>query len=153
MPITNYDVGRSCEYCSRPVPLGSVVCLDCGKSAVTGVADIEGLFGKTEDRPEIGHPRAIDITIHSLNRELFQARLTLPVTVGRSRAAVLVVDDPLISRAHARLDGVRGSLIVTDLESSNGTYLNSARIGNSVVVIGDEFEIGNTVIEVIGIED
>lgn len=145
-------VERLCERCSRPLPAASVVCLDCGKSTVIGVADVEGLSGRAEDETELGDPRAIIITIQPNGKEPYQERTTLPVTAGRSRSASLVVDDPLVSRLHARLESVHGALIVTDQGSSNGTYLNATRIRKSVVTVGDELEIGNSVLELVGIE-
>lgn len=150
--LAKHRVERLCEHCSRPIPLESVICLDCGKSTVTGVADVEGLSVEADDKGGISHPRAIIIAIQSAGKETHQERMTLPVTAGRSRAASLVMDDPLISRSHARLEGARGALIITDLGSSNGTYLNAARTRKSVVVAGDELEIGNSVISVVGIE-
>lgn len=151
--VANHYRRRLCEHCHRLMPLHSAVCLDCGKSAVAGVADIEGSLYMNEVSRGISHPSAIDIIINSPSKDLCQVRLSLPATVGRSRAGSLTLDDPLISRAHVRLDGVRGSLIVNDLSSSNGTYLNSVRVENSVVVIGDELAIGNTVIELVGSDD
>lgn len=48
----------------------------------------------------------------------------LPVVVGRSDEADLVLADDTVSRRHARLDGDRSMLFLTDLGSSNGTTLN-----------------------------
>lgn len=51
------------------------------------------------------------------------------VTVGRDPHAadgsiVSVDGDPLVSKSHFRLDSDGGDLIITDLDSSNGTYLH-----------------------------
>ena len=57
--------------------------------------------------------------------------MTGPVTVGRDpRAAdgavVVVDDDPLVSKSHLAIDVDRGHFVVTDLGSSNGTFLHHA---------------------------
>ena len=48
--------------------------------------------------------------------------------VGRSLEADVVLDDPTISRQHAFLRCSNGELAVTDLHSSNGTFLNGVAL-------------------------
>lgn len=50
------------------------------------------------------------------------------MTVGRSKRADLVLDDPMVSRIHAILMKRKGVLLVEDLGSHNGTYVNDERI-------------------------
>ena len=50
---------------------------------------------------------------------------SLPIVIGRSAQAAFRVDDPRVSRTHARLDWHGGSFQLTDL-SSNGTYVRFA---------------------------
>ncbi len=68
---------------------------------------------------------------------------TLPATLGRDAgAAAVVLDDTNISRRHARLEAVDGQLVLTDLGSTNGTYVNDARVTRQVLVPGDSVRIG-----------
>ncbi|GAA4214468.1 FHA domain-containing protein [Microbispora amethystogenes] len=68
---------------------------------------------------------------------------TLPATLGRdTRAAAVVLDDGMVSRRHARLEIVDDQLVLTDLGSSNGTYVNDARVTRRVLVPGDRLRIG-----------
>ena len=60
----------------------------------------------------------------------------------------LVVPDPRISRHHARLQVRRGSLLLTDLGSTNGTQVNGVRVDEVVLGEADEIEIGDTVLVV-----
>jgi sulfite reductase alpha subunit-like flavoprotein/cytochrome b involved in lipid metabolism len=67
----------------------------------------------------------------------------LPATLGRDGgAAAVVLDDPDVSRRHARLEIVESHLVLTDLGSTNGTYVNDARVKRRVLDPGDRMRIG-----------
>ena len=55
------------------------------------------------------------------------------VTIGRDPASELCVDDPYASRFHARLADNGQQVILTDLNSTNGTMVNGRRIANAVI--------------------
>lgn len=62
--------------------------------------------------------------------------------IGRKDCDV-VLSDPNCSRNHALLYLSRaGELQVRDLQSTNGTYLNQHRVGESTLRVGDEIRIG-----------
>jgi Protein of unknown function (DUF3662)/FHA domain len=62
--------------------------------------------------------------------------------VGRAPASDLVLDDPSVSRFHARLE-VRGRRIdVRDLDSTNGTRLNGYPVNYAPVEAGDTITFG-----------
>jgi serine phosphatase RsbU (regulator of sigma subunit) len=77
---------------------------------------------------------------------------TVPVgrthlSIGRSPRAQLTIDDPFASRLHAEVwhDGEASWL--SDLGSSNGTYLNGNRITGAVQIFpGDKMRIGETLL-------
>jgi len=48
--------------------------------------------------------------------------------LGRDSANDIIIDHPLASRRHARLEHDENGYFVRDLESTNGTYLNGDRI-------------------------
>jgi hypothetical protein len=67
------------------------------------------------------------------------------VGLGRSVDNVIVVDDNAASRYHARVRLNGGRYLLEDLNSANGTYVNSARVGQPVPLNdGDEIRIGET---------
>ncbi len=70
--------------------------------------------------------------------------------LGRERGtADLVIDDPGVSRRHARILSDAGGVIVEDLGSSNGTFVNGHRITGPVeVAAGDELQVGATILGV-----
>jgi len=70
-------------------------------------------------------------------------------TVGRATRADFIVDAPLVSRVHCRLTAdVSGQLIVEDLDSTNGTRVNGARIKRALAKAGDEIGVGKVTITV-----
>jgi len=68
----------------------------------------------------------------------------LPVTVGRDSEAELRLNDPWVSHYHCIIDQISGTLVVRDLGSKNGTYVNGAHVTESHVMPGDRLMIGNT---------
>jgi hypothetical protein len=70
------------------------------------------------------------------------------VTIGRAAACRITVDDTYVSQLHARVQTVDGQIMVEDLGSTNGTYLNRRRLtGVMVMQRGDKLQVGNTVLE------
>jgi len=65
------------------------------------------------------------------------------LTLGRASSNDVVLSDPSLSRRHARLRWERGTGLLEDLGSHNGTLLNGHRIeGRSPVAPGDEITLG-----------
>jgi hypothetical protein len=72
--------------------------------------------------------------------------LPTPVTVGREEGNVLRLNDERVSRYHAKVQQDSGDIILTDLESTNGT-----RVNNNVVQIrrlrhGDRVCVGRSLL-------
>ena len=63
-------------------------------------------------------------------------------TIGRSPENDLVVDDPSTSSKHAKLEHSTNGLLLTDLNSTNGTFVNGERISSSTVAEGDLIVFG-----------
>jgi pSer/pThr/pTyr-binding forkhead associated (FHA) protein len=73
---------------------------------------------------------------------------TRPILIGRADDSTLVLDDDYASTRHARI-ALRGDdWYVEDLGSTNGTYLDRAKVtGPTRVPLGVPVRIGKTVIE------
>ena len=67
------------------------------------------------------------------------------VTIGRAPDNDLVLEDQRVSRHHARLQGRRGMLVLTDLESANGSRVNGVAVSEVALGAGDRIEIGTTI--------
>jgi pSer/pThr/pTyr-binding forkhead associated (FHA) protein len=70
------------------------------------------------------------------------------LTIGRGSDNGLVIHDSRISRHHARLQARRGTLILTDLGSTNGLRVNGVRVDEVVLGEGDQIELGDTILVV-----
>ncbi|WP_395475026.1 FHA domain-containing protein [Saccharopolyspora spinosa] len=90
-------------------------------------------------------PRQMVVTHGALARISLDGR---PILIGRADDSTLVLDDDYASTRHARLS-LRGSdWYVEDLGSTNGTYLDRAKVtGPTKVPLGVPIRIGKTVIE------
>ncbi len=65
--------------------------------------------------------------------------------IGRLPECDVLLQDNLVSRMHARLSVQGDSVLVEDLHSTNGVYVNGLRVGHSTVLReGDRILIGTT---------
>jgi adenylate cyclase len=70
------------------------------------------------------------------------------VLVGRAATSDAPVFDPTISRRHAELQLAPGGVLVRDLGSSNGTFLNGARLTEATATDGDVVTFGKVAFHV-----
>lgn len=69
----------------------------------------------------------------------------LPAIIGRRAGCDLVIPDPGVSRRHAWLEYKQGGFLLTDLGSTNGTFVNGLRITSRKIQSGDLIKMGSTV--------
>ncbi|MGZ3406549.1 MAG: FHA domain-containing protein [Polyangia bacterium] len=68
-----------------------------------------------------------------------------PITIGKGPSTLQIADDPTVSTRHAELALRGGAFVVTDLGSTNGTFVNSQRIAQPTRLgDGDLLRFGNT---------
>ena len=60
------------------------------------------------------------------------------MTVGRDETADIQVDEPLVSRLHARIERRGDAFVVLDLGSTNYTRVNGERVSERTLTHGDE---------------
>jgi DNA-binding NtrC family response regulator len=75
----------------------------------------------------------------------FDATSPGPMLIGTSPACVLRLTDPTVSRRHLslELDG-DGFVVITDLDSSNGTRLGPVRVGTVTLAADENLQLGHT---------
>ncbi|WP_213455697.1 FHA domain-containing protein FhaB/FipA [Rhizomonospora bruguierae] len=83
--------------------------------------------------------------------QLAGTRITLgenQITIGRAEDSTLVITDDYASARHARLVPRNGQWMIEDLGSTNGTYLDRAKVtGPTPVPLGVPIRIGRTALE------
>lgn len=67
---------------------------------------------------------------------------TRPVTIGRAPDNDIPIDNLAVSNYHARVYLEAGSLVVEDLNSLNGSFLNDIRVERAMLKDGDTILIG-----------
>jgi len=105
----------SCPYCGATIPAGERFCLECGFER--GSLSEESAV---ELEPKDG---VLEILIEEERFVLAEGEHVL----GRSEGE-LVVSNPYLSRRHMKLRVSEGRLFVTDLGSTNGTFVDGKRL-------------------------
>src|SRR5207253_1100098 len=72
--------------------------------------------------------------------------LTVPLTIGREEGNHLRLNDERVSRYHAKVQLDGGDLILTDLESTNGTRVNGHVVQIRRLRFGDRVTLGRTLL-------
>ncbi len=72
----------------------------------------------------------------------------LVMSVGTAKDNALVLGDITVSRFHLEVTARRGGILVTDLDSTNGTYCGVVRIDRAIVPPGTLVRAGTTTLRV-----
>jgi hypothetical protein len=67
-----------------------------------------------------------------------------PLVIGRLPECEVVLGDTNVSRRHAQVAMDAGDVVVTDLGSTNGTFVNGRRVTRAAIQPGDEITIGTS---------
>jgi len=106
-------------------------------------------FGRGEKKGAKGAKAARQLVV--THGALAGTRISLdgrPIMIGRADDSTLVLDDDFASTRHARLSMRGTDWFVEDLGSTNGTYLDRAKVtAPTRVPLGSPIRIGKTVIE------
>ncbi|MBT1169783.1 FHA domain-containing protein [Bifidobacterium sp. SO4] len=65
-------------------------------------------------------------------------------TLGRDESCQIRINDFLVSRRHCSLASTPNGILLTDLDSANGTYVNGRRVAKIWLEEGDLVTVGNT---------
>ncbi|MGI9538777.1 MAG: FHA domain-containing protein [Miltoncostaeaceae bacterium] len=141
-PVCGYEQSSTRRYCGRT---GATLLIDRGDDS-TG--EITGPIAIGEVTPQASSAGfrvegpALALVAGGPGSEVFPL-LTDPVSIGRTPHCELFLDDVTVSRDHARIERGDDGLVIRDLGSLNGTYVNRRRIeGAEALQDGDELQIG-----------
>jgi adenylate cyclase len=80
--------------------------------------------------------------ISPVGTQSYDLKMHAPLIVGRSSTSDLPVVDPTISRRHAELVCDETGVTLRDLGSSNGTFVNGARVQTATLEVDDLIAFG-----------
>jgi len=70
--------------------------------------------------------------------------LETPVTIGREEGNAIRLNDDRVSRFHAKIQEDHGQLVLTDLDSTNGTRVNGETVQLRLMRVGDRINLGRS---------
>jgi DNA-binding NtrC family response regulator len=70
----------------------------------------------------------------------------IPICIGSDVAAQICVRDPHVSRRHAEIVATNGSVVLRDLQSRNGTYVDGVAVKEAILHDAATIRIGGTTI-------
>src|SRR6476619_1370704 len=74
------------------------------------------------------------------------------IVVGRSSDLDMVLVEEMVSRKHARIAYENDEIIIEDLGSTNGTFVNGEKIKRAQLKEGDRVLIGTSILKVIAVD-
>ena len=77
----------------------------------------------------------------------------LTIVIGRVSDVDLLLLDEKVSRKHAKISTHQGQVLIEDLASRNGTFVNGARIRSVELKEGDQIAIGAATIKLVSLGD
>lgn len=108
------------------------------------------LGGSPQDVGRQPAPSATLVVVHSADREEQGKRYPLredDLTLGREAGNTVVIGSDQASRRHARIFVSGGAHVLVDLDSTNGTFLNSKLVKEQTLRHGDVLRIASTVLK------
>jgi diguanylate cyclase (GGDEF)-like protein len=98
-------------------------------------------------RPGMGAARAYLVHIYPPGLSLGTRYVLgdMPVLLGRDLKCDICIDDPSVSRHHARFQPDGDGFCVIDLQSTNGTSVNKRPVTQHKLKDGDDLRVGNCI--------
>ena len=144
----------NCSQCGQHIPDDANFCPSCGAPTSRPAAGAEHTtaaieVGDLDPHHDVGELPRLEpgtgmlVVVRGPNagsRFLLDRDTT---SVGRHPDSDIFLDDVTVSRRHASLSRVEGNnIMVKDLGSLNGSYVNGERVDERTLATGDELQIG-----------
>jgi hypothetical protein len=113
-----------------------------------GMRITAGMIEEQVQEPAEYHEESVKVTyaLEFVDRHGFERSIRLRegfTIVGRAPASDIVLEDPSVSRFHARLEVSGRRIDVRDLDSTNGTRVNGRSISSAPLEVGDAVTFGS----------
>src|SRR6476469_3975948 len=79
----------------------------------------------------------------------FPLKMNRQVTIGRSSELDMVLVEDMVSRKHAKITVGPGKVLIEDLGSTNGTFVNGEKIRQARLKEGDRILIGTSILKLV----
>ncbi len=114
-----------CPKCAAENPLDATRCSSCGDSLA--VAVLEVMRGDLAEKIRFLRPR--------------------PYVLGRARHNDITLNEPSISKLHARIDYQEGRFFIEDAGSLHGVYVNATKVRRAELTPGSQIQLGNVTLK------
>ena len=74
------------------------------------------------------------------------------ISIGREKNCHIELNDPSVSRQHARIEFSQSGFTINDLNSSNSTFINDIKVTQQKLCSGDLIQIGHTIFKFLSSE-
>ena len=82
----------------------------------------------------------------------FPLRMDREIVIGRSSDLDMVLVEDMVSRKHAKISTIGGQIVIQDLGSTNGTFVNGEKIKKVRLKEGDRILIGTSIIKLVSVD-
>jgi hypothetical protein len=82
----------------------------------------------------------------------FPLRNDREIVVGRSSELDMVLVEDMVSRKHAKISATADNILIQDLGSTNGTFVNGEKIKKVRLKEGDRILIGTSIIKLVAVD-
>lgn len=87
----------------------------------------------------------IDIKLTDIHRNqvIFEKSINQSIVIGRKEGCDIMFDESSISKEHASLSIIEGNVWISDLFSTNGTFVNGTKLSDTTIMnSGDILKVG-----------
>ncbi len=143
LPGSTVGIGRhTLQFLTKAVPRGGGVPTMPAPSPIAAIP--------VAAAPVAAIPKPAEAVLVALDGPVAGSRVFVqePVEIGREGGGLPLSFDPGVSRRHVRLSRAPGGLLLEDLGSTNGTFVNGARTDRTFLKVGDVVKVGATSLRV-----
>jgi hypothetical protein len=149
------DQKRTCPTCNRVLLPTMATCPFCSPAVKHDAGGTDQGVSVAAAQAAAGAPPAAPAApaapgsafLDILDGSMQGQRVSLsqqPTTLGRAPDNMICIKDASVSSHHARFDFYQGKYFLSDLQSSNGTYVNNTRIEQTQLNNQDMIAFGST---------